>query len=59
MNRYLSDFLPPSLVLDIRRTLRSRVYVVTLLLVLLAAVWLQYAAIEAQENASGSFDSSS
>lgn len=59
MNRYLSDFLPPSLVLDIRRTLRSRVYVVTLLLVLLAAVWLQYAAIEAQENASGTFDSSS
>lgn len=44
MNRYFSDFLPPALVRDMRRSLHSRAYIMTLLVALLAAAWMQYSA---------------
>lgn len=51
MNRYFSDFLPAALVRDMRRSFRARAYVTMLLLALLAAVWIQYDAIqEARET---------
>lgn len=51
MNRYFSDFFPAALVRDMRRSLRSRAYIAMLMLALLAAVWVQYDAIqEARET---------
>ena len=45
MNKYFSDYLPPALVRDFRRSLRSRGYVLMLLIAVLVAVWVQYDAI--------------
>lgn len=42
MNRYFSDWLPPALVRDWRRSLRSGGYIAMLVLALLGAVWCQY-----------------
>ncbi len=46
MKRYLSDFMPAALVRDMRRSWRSHGYVAMLVLALLAAVWVQYDAVQ-------------
>ncbi len=50
MNKYFSDYFPPALVRDLRRSLRTRGYLVMLALALLAAVWVQYAATQEQDG---------
>ena len=52
MNKFWSDYLPPALVRDLRRSWRTRGYIVMLVLALLIAVWLQYSATQA-ETATG------
>lgn len=42
MNKYFSDWLPPALVRDMRRSLRSRGYLCMLIVFLLLATWFQY-----------------
>lgn len=43
-NKFLSDYLPPAMVRDLRRSLRTRSYCITLGLALLAALWVQFSA---------------
>ncbi|MBR2127047.1 MAG: hypothetical protein IJ943_09985 [Akkermansia sp.] len=46
MNKYFSDFLPPALVRDLRRSLRTRGYLAMLTVFLLVAAWLQFDSIQ-------------
>lgn len=41
-NKFLSDYLPPAMVRDLRRSLRTRSYCITLGLAFLAALWVQF-----------------
>ncbi len=50
MSKYFSDYFPPALVRDLRRSLRTRGYLVMLALALLAAVWVQYAATQEEDG---------
>ncbi len=44
-NKFPSDYLPPIIVRDLRRSLRTRSYCITLGLAFLAALWVQFQAI--------------
>ncbi len=44
-NKFLSDYLPPAMVRDLRRSLRTRSYCITLGLAFLAALWVQFHAV--------------
>lgn len=48
MNKYFSDYLPPALVRDLRRSWRTRGYIAMLALAMVAAVWLQYSVTKAE-----------
>lgn len=50
MSKYFSDYFPPALVRDLRRSLRTRGYLVMLALALVAAVWVQYAATQEEDG---------
>lgn len=41
-NKFLSDYLPPAMVRDLRRSLRTRSYCLTLGLAFIAAMWVQF-----------------
>ncbi|MBE6417695.1 MAG: hypothetical protein E7033_04435 [Akkermansiaceae bacterium] len=44
-NKFLSDYLPPAMVRDLRRSLHTRSYCITLGLAFLAALWVQFHAV--------------
>ena len=46
MNKYFSDLLPPALVRDLRRSLRTRGYLAMLTVFMLVAAWLQFDSIQ-------------